>query len=289
MNTILLGSHAFNKVACACLQYPSFFQQHPGKNSLASYLTDLLASPSSPAYLSATEVGILRLIGPTARRSRTSLILKVLDPNTVEQSTNTTYGTLLQNLLEIRTYASGILVPKNLIWPINDKTQYLQAHTNLVEDAHKAKLAVYAYDFANDQYPNSFNYSFDPIAEYLAYVGQADFSVDGVLTDFPSTASEAISRGFLCSCCARTYSYHQLFSLISVGLYGFLYNEEMCKVSMTDHFVLSQIAIQLATNYLLQAKVHNKAQCWQLVNLLRFSTELSYHLQCFLPFTCFLT
>jgi len=175
------------------VEYPSFFQQHPGKNSLASYLTDLLASPSSPAYLSATEVGILRLIGPTARRSRTSLILKVLDPNTVEQSTNTTYGTLLQNLLEIRTYASGILVPKNLIWPINDKTQYLQAHTNLVEDAHKAKLAVYAYDFANDQYPNSFNYSFDPIAEYLAYVGQADFSVDGVLTDFPSTASEAIN------------------------------------------------------------------------------------------------
>jgi glycerophosphoryl diester phosphodiesterase len=175
------------------VEYPSFFQQHPGKNSLASYLTDLLASPSSPAYLSATEVGILRLIGPTARRSRTSLILKVLDPNTVEQSTNTTYGTLLQNLMEIRTYASGILVPKNLIWPINDKTQYLQAHTNLVEDAHKAKLSVYAYDFANDQYPNSFNYSFDPIAEYLAYVGQADFSVDGVLTDFPSTASEAIN------------------------------------------------------------------------------------------------
>jgi len=175
------------------VEYPSFFQQHPGKNSLASYLTDLLASPSSPAYLSATEVGILRLIGPTARRSRTSLILKVLDPDTVEQSTNTTYGTLLQNLMEIRTYASGILVPKNLIWPINDKTQYLQAHTNLVEDAHKAKLSVYAYDFANDQYPNSFNYSFDPIAEYLAYVGQADFSVDGVLTDFPSTASEAIN------------------------------------------------------------------------------------------------
>jgi hypothetical protein len=222
-------------------------------------------------------VGILKLIGPTARRSRTSLILKVLDPNTVEQSTNTTYGTLLQNLMEIRTYASGILVPKNLIWPINDKTQYLQAHTNLVQDAHKAKLAVYAYDFANDQYPNSFNYSFDPIAEYLAYVGQADFSVDGVLTDFPSTASEAISRGFLHCCCARTYSYHQLFSLIFVGLYGFLYNEKMCKVSMTDHFVLSQIAIQLATNYLLQAKVCNKAQCWQLVDLLCFSTELSYH------------
>jgi hypothetical protein len=244
---------------------------------LASYLTDLLASPSSPAYLSATEVGILRLIGPTARRSRTSLILKVLDPDTVEQSTNTTYGTLLQNLMEIRTYASGILVPKNLIWPINDKTQYLQAHTNLVEDAHKAKLSVYAYDFANDQYPNSFNYSFDPIAEYLAYVGQADFSVDGVLTDFPSTASEAISRGFLCCCCVRTYSYHQLFSLIFAGFYGFLYNEKMCKVSMTDRFVLSQIAIQLATNYLLQVKVCNKAQCWQLVDLLCFSTELSYH------------
>jgi glycerophosphoryl diester phosphodiesterase len=180
------------------LQHASFYQQHPGKNSLASYLTNLVASPHiSPAYLSATEVGILKLIGPTAKKSGTTLILKILQPTDVEQSTNTTYGTLLQNLTDIRTYASGILVPKTLIWPIDNTTLYLQAHTSLVQDAHKAQLSVYAYDFANDQYPNSYNYSFDPIAEYLAYVGQPDFSVDGVLTDFPSTASEAISKSWL--------------------------------------------------------------------------------------------
>jgi glycerophosphoryl diester phosphodiesterase len=182
------------------LQHASFYQQHPGKNSLASYLTNLVASPHiSPAYLSATEVGILKLIGPTAKTSGTTLILKILQPTDVEQSTNTTYGTLLQNLTDIRTYASGILVPKTLIWPIDNTTLYLQVHTSLVQDAHKAQLSVYAYDFANDQYPNSYNYSFDPIAEYLAYVGQPDFSVDGVLTDFPSTASEAISKSWLLS------------------------------------------------------------------------------------------
>lgn len=176
------------------VEHASFYQQHPGKNSLASYLTNLVASPHiSPAYLSATEVGILKLIGPTAKTSGTTLILKILQPTDVEQSTNTTYGTLLQNLTDIRTYASGILVPKTLIWPIDNTTLYLQVHTSLVQDAHKAQLSVYAYDFANDQYPNSYNYSFDPIAEYLAYVGQPDFSVDGVLTDFPSTASEAIN------------------------------------------------------------------------------------------------
>jgi hypothetical protein len=46
-------------------------------------------------------------------------------------------------------------------------------------------------DFANDEL-SSFNYSHDPLAEYLQFVDNGDFSVDGVLSDFPITASEAI-------------------------------------------------------------------------------------------------
>ncbi|KAK1316661.1 putative glycerophosphoryl diester phosphodiesterase 2 [Acorus calamus] len=38
----------------------------------------------------------------------------------------------------------------------------------------------------------AYNYSYDPVAEYLSFVDNPGFSVDGVLTDFPVTASEAI-------------------------------------------------------------------------------------------------
>ncbi|CAK8538881.1 unnamed protein product [Lathyrus sativus] len=89
------------------------------------------------------------------------------------------------------TFASGILVPKGYIWPIDAVSLYLQPHTTLVSDAHKAGLEVYASDFAND-IVTSFNYSYDPLAEYLQFIDNGDFSVDGVLTDFPITPSEAI-------------------------------------------------------------------------------------------------
>ncbi|CAK9186265.1 unnamed protein product [Ilex paraguariensis] len=60
-------------------------------------------------------------------------------------------------------------------------------------DAHKQGLEVYASGFANDGML-SYNYSYDPTVEYLQFVDNSQFSVDGVLTDFPSTASEAIGE-----------------------------------------------------------------------------------------------
>ncbi|KAF8687844.1 hypothetical protein HU200_042786 [Digitaria exilis] len=82
--------------------------------------------------------------------------------------------------------------PRLSFWPLN-KDQYLQPATNLVKDAHALGLEVYAYKFANDVI-SSYNYSYDPSAEYLQFIDNSDFSVDGVLTDFPSTASAAIGK-----------------------------------------------------------------------------------------------
>lgn len=45
---------------------------------------------------------------------------------------------------------------------------------------------VFASDFLNDvQLPN--NYNFIPIQEYLSFVNDGDFAVDGVLSDNPIT------------------------------------------------------------------------------------------------------
>ena len=106
-----------------------------------------------------------------------------------EPSTNLTYGSLLTNLTMIKTFASGILVPKGYIWPM-DPTSYLLPHTSLVADAHRVGLEVFAADFANDNL-FAYNYSYNPVDEYLSFIDNDEFSVDGVLSDFPITSSEA--------------------------------------------------------------------------------------------------
>lgn len=77
----------------------------------------------------------------------------------------------------IMSFASGIVVLREYIWPTNNG--YLQAEpTNLVLDAHKVGLEVYAAVFSNDDYL-SYNYSYDPTREYLQHVDNSQFSVDG--------------------------------------------------------------------------------------------------------------
>ncbi|KAI4306169.1 hypothetical protein L6164_029470 [Bauhinia variegata] len=142
------------------------------------------------SYISSPEVGFLRSISTRFNPNITKLVFRFLGQDDVESTTNQTYGSLLNNLTDIKSFASGILVPKDYIWPV-DAALYLQPHTTLVSDAHKVGLEVFAADFVNDV-PFSFNYSYDPIAEYLSFIDNGNFSVDGVLSDFPITPSEAI-------------------------------------------------------------------------------------------------
>lgn len=90
----------------------------------------------------------------------------------------------------MKSFASGILLPKNYIWPVNADL-YLLPHTSIVADAHQQGLEVYASDFAND-FSLAYNYSYDRVAEVLSFIDNSQFSVDGLLTDFPVSSSEAI-------------------------------------------------------------------------------------------------
>ena len=143
-------------------------------------------------YISSPEVGFLKSISSRINPHKTKLILRALGPDTIEVTTNQTYASLLRNLTFIKTFASGIIVPKTYIRPI-DGDGYLQPETSLVSDAHKAELEVFASEFYNDL-PLSYNYSYDPITEYLSYFDNGRFSVDGVLTDFPISPSAAIGK-----------------------------------------------------------------------------------------------
>ncbi|KAF8783695.1 hypothetical protein HU200_000375 [Digitaria exilis] len=136
-------------------------------------------------------VDFLKSLGAKLKKSKTKLIFRFLNDDVVEPSTKKTYGELAKDLKSIKDFAAGILVPKTYIWPLK-KDQYLAPSTSLVKDAHALGLEVYASGFAND-ISTSYNYSYDPGAEYLQFIDNPDFSVDGVLTDFPPTASGAVA------------------------------------------------------------------------------------------------
>ncbi|KAJ0733890.1 putative glycerophosphodiester phosphodiesterase [Helianthus annuus] len=168
------------------VQYDAFYAKH--NLSMRSYV--LAASRKfGIKYISSPEVAFLRGIVTRFSPRTTKLVFRFLGQDEVEPTTNQTYGALLRNLTSIATFAQGILVPKLYIWPVGSDF-YLQPSTSLVADAHKAGLEVFASDFVND-YPLPYNYSYDPVQEYLQYVDNGDFAVDGVLSDNPITPSAA--------------------------------------------------------------------------------------------------
>ncbi|XP_049382620.1 glycerophosphodiester phosphodiesterase GDPDL6-like isoform X1 [Solanum stenotomum] len=171
-------------------EYATFYNQH--KLSLLDHMKQLVETKKDITYISSPEIGFLKSMGPVVHGLKTKLMFKFpIDRNAVEPTTNEPYASLLTKLPMIKTFATGIVVPREFIWPVN-KARYLEPSTNLVADAHKQGLEVFAYGFANDNYlPH--NYSYDVQREYLQFVDNSKFAVDGVVTDFPTSASTAIA------------------------------------------------------------------------------------------------
>lgn len=173
------------------LQHDVFYTKH--NLSMRSFVLSVSKSVIVD-YISSPEVAFLRGVSQRFKATKTKLIFRFLEKEETDPSTNQTYGSLLNNLTFIKTFASGILVPKGYIWPVN-KNSYLESSTLVVQNAHKEGLEVFGSDFIND-IPFSYNYSYDPIAEVLNFIDNDAFSVDGVLSDFPITPSAAIGKLF---------------------------------------------------------------------------------------------
>ncbi|GAB4846055.1 hypothetical protein Ancab_025054 [Ancistrocladus abbreviatus] len=156
------------------IQHDAFFSQHnlSMRNFVLGASKNVIIN-----CISSPEVNFLRVIAKPFAPTKTKLIFRFLDQDETEPSTNQTYSSLLKNLTFIKTFASGILVPKAYIWPV-DGNLYLQPHTSIVINAHKIRLEVFAADFAND-FVFAYSYSYNPVAEYLSFIDNGDFSVDG--------------------------------------------------------------------------------------------------------------
>ncbi|KAI3898047.1 hypothetical protein MKX03_006738 [Papaver bracteatum] len=170
------------------VQYDIFYKQH--SIDVKSFIQDTLsAGAASLGYISSPEIGFFKSLNGAVTKD-VKLVFRFLAADAVEPTTKKTYKAILADLAAIKTFAAGILVPKTYIWTVTPD-QYLEPHISLVADAHKLGLEVYANGFANNM-PGSFNYSYDPTAEYFHFIDNNKFVVDGFLTDFPPTASEAI-------------------------------------------------------------------------------------------------
>ena len=178
-----------------CLnQYAEFYLQH--NLNMSSYVQEF-ASQLPVDFISSPEVAFLKSLksGLNIHNPSPKLILRIPSEQGREPTTNMTYRRILNHLRPVATYASGILVPKDLIWPTSDAL-YLEAETSLIREAHAAGLTIYASGFANDVTNLAYNYSFDPIREYLQFIPRRGSKVDGFLTDFPTTASDALGKAF---------------------------------------------------------------------------------------------
>lgn len=133
------------------------------------------------------EIGFLKAMNERINKAKVKLILKFPEVYGIEPTTKQKYSSILKDFNVIKAQASGILVPKGYTWPVN-KDLYLQPHNTLVTDAHNQGLEVYAYGFSNDM-PTSYNCSYDHINEYLQFVNNSKFSIDGVLTYLPPATS----------------------------------------------------------------------------------------------------
>lgn len=176
------------------LQYDGFYNEH--KHSPATYVQKVVRYYPVD-YLSSPEIGFLKAMKGKVNKARTKLIFRFLAEDAVEPSTNQTYGSILKNLESIKAFASGILVPKEYIYPVGTD-KYLGAPTSLVADAHKQGLEVYASGFANDN-PASFNYSYDPTSEYHITVGFVNALVLRAI-NLIEMSSETQSCPFLAVC-----------------------------------------------------------------------------------------
>ncbi|CAI0427420.1 unnamed protein product [Linum tenue] len=167
--------------------YVQFFSEH--KMNMEDFIRQVPLT--SKHCLSSPEIGFLKAMSDRKLPAGLKLYFAFHGKDAVEPTTKKTYGSIASDLAALKPIVAGIVVPKDYIWPV-DKSNYLVAQpTTLVTDAHKLGLEVYASGFANDNVL-VYNYSYDPMAEYLNFISNGQFSVDGLITDFPPTATDAI-------------------------------------------------------------------------------------------------
>jgi glycerophosphoryl diester phosphodiesterase len=196
---------------------------HPLEERLLKMLEDAgWNTPSAPVFVQSFDPASLKLLRKLGLQTQAVQLIDASDvdyasgrmiytsPDSarpfswLEAGDTHTFAAMVtpQGLAEVATYANGIgpwklyIVPAHGTdasgKPVTELSQALNMdHSTLVADAHRAGLFVHPYTFRDEPVHFSKSYHGDPVAEYLAYF---DLGVDGVFTDFSTTAQAARSR-----------------------------------------------------------------------------------------------
>ncbi|UXI70120.1 glycerophosphodiester phosphodiesterase [Tahibacter amnicola] len=161
---------------------------------------------SSAVFIQSFEVGNLRQLRHHTRLRLVQLVHDSGRPYDFELNGDPrTYADLVTpaGLAEVATYADGIGVNKNLVVP-RDSAGNLLPPTTLVPRAHALGLIVHAWTFRNENtfLPLSLRVAGPNGADMPAFYGKAideyalfyRLGVDGVFSDNPDTAREAMRR-----------------------------------------------------------------------------------------------
>jgi glycerophosphoryl diester phosphodiesterase len=142
----------------------------------------------APVFLQSFETGNLRYL-----RTLTDLpLVQLLDVDGRPWDDSRSYADLTApaGLAEIATYADGIGPNKRRIVPAGPDLRLLSP-TTLVEDAHRAGLLVHPWTLRSDRPFLAPDYEGDPEREYRQLLG---LGVDGLFSDFPDLARQAVDR-----------------------------------------------------------------------------------------------
>lgn len=101
-----------------------------------------------------------------------------------------------QTVEEIKKHADAVNLPKTSILKISNAI--LVGMTSIVQELKDANLTVFVHNLKNEYTTLAFDYWSDPNVEIATYVQTA--KVDGIVTDFPATASRFMSELFQSQC-----------------------------------------------------------------------------------------
>lgn len=173
-------------------KHPSYFKsiQQPLEGPLLKALSNFgLNHQSAKVFIQSFEISNLKTLNAWTDLKLVQLIDSEAAPyDQVLAKNKLSYADMItpSGLEKIAQYADGIGPYKRLIVP--EKNGKLQPPTDLIPNAHKARLVVHPWTFRSDDYYLHKSYQGQPEKEYIQFF---KLGVDGVFSDFTHDAFRA--------------------------------------------------------------------------------------------------
>lgn len=117
------------------------------------------------------------------------------------------------SIVEIKEFADAVAIDRQSVYPVTQ--QFTTRQTDVVSKLQNAGIAVYVYLFQNEFVAQPWDFFSDATVEINTYVQGA--GVDGIITDFPATASAYKS---MCTLSSFLVVLHMMIEHILVELIG---------------------------------------------------------------------